>query len=139
MFEYAVEIILLSSLILKKRQDFFSKETSKKIETLSKKGKKLEKEVKNINISFNNFTIISRLKNKEKDNKIIALSTKLKNTEYELNKLKFSIKHKIQIIGKQYYDDGSLKYEGGLLDNKYNGEGKEYYFTIKIKNINTSG
>ena len=30
--------------------------------------------------------------------------------------------------GKEYYDNGKLKYEGEYLNGKRNGKGKEFYY-----------
>ena len=56
------------------------------------------------------------LKEKEKGAKIKSLS----NNEFYVGKLK---KGKIAI----YYSDGKLKYEGDILDGKYEGKGMLYY------------
>ena len=36
-------------------------------------------------------------------------------------------------FGKEYYENGILKYVGKYLDGKYNGKGNEYFPNGKIK------
>ena len=35
--------------------------------------------------------------------------------------------------GKEYYNNGNIKFEGEYLNGKRNGKGKEYYYNGKIK------
>ena len=35
--------------------------------------------------------------------------------------------------GKEYYDNGKLKFEGEYLNGERNGKGKEYYWNGKLE------
>ena len=47
--------------------------------------------------------------------------------------MKLNINGKRKGKGKEYYENGQLKFDGGYLNGKRNGKGKEYYENSQLK------
>ena len=108
----------------------------KEIFSLLNEKKKLELII--YNKKLQNFFDIKIEDYKKKSRKYRIIDKKGFGKEYILNTktLLFEgkyVKNKRNGIGKEYYENGQIKFIGNYLDGKRNGEGKKYYENGKIK------